>query len=221
MHVTLSQLKAYHAKLKLAVGHCELTIIFPERRRPLRWTVLCVQDHLDPFWWSQHPLGGCEDGATAPNMSASAWHFAGRQIGKGDSVAGTLASFLQRQVVLAGELGLEMQLIVKWINGADNVYTPEFAFDQNQVLPPTASGHPADVSSRWLLRILFSPRGRSWARTRCASTESSSPTTTTSPTSAASSGMGLTSHGSMAATRVSSERRLSSKLFRPLRKCCE
>ena len=100
MHVTLSQLKAYHAKLKLSVGHCELTIIFPELRKPLRWTVLCVQDHLDPFWWSQHPLGGCEDGATAPNMSASAWHFAGRQIGKSDSVAGTLASFLQRQVVL-------------------------------------------------------------------------------------------------------------------------
>ena len=95
MHVTLSQLKAYHARLKLEVGHCELTIIFPELRKPLRWTVLCVQDHLDPFWWSQHPLGGCEDGATAPNMSASAWHFAGRQIGESDSVAGTLASFLQ------------------------------------------------------------------------------------------------------------------------------
>ena len=149
MHVTLSQLKAYHAKLKLVVGHCELTIIFPELRKPLRWTVLCVQDHLDPFWWSQHPLGGCEDGATAPNMSASAWHFAGRQIGKGHSVAGTLASFLpvQRQVVLAGELGLEMQLIVKWINGADNVYTPEFAFDQNQVLPPTASAQTLPTSS--------------------------------------------------------------------------
>ena len=42
MHVTLSQLKAYHAKLKLSVGHCELTIIFPELRKPLRWTVLCV-----------------------------------------------------------------------------------------------------------------------------------------------------------------------------------
>ena len=159
MHVTLSQLKAYHAKLKLSVGHCELTIIFPELRKPLRWTVLCVQDHLDPFWWSQHPLGGCEDGATAPNMSASAWHFAGRQIGKSDSVAGTLASFLpvQRQVVLAGELGLEMQLIVKWIK-KNNVYTPEFAFDQNQVLPPTASAHHADVSSRWILRVLSSPQ---------------------------------------------------------------
>ena len=106
-----------------------------------------MQDHLDPFWWSQHPLGGCEDGATAPNMSASAWHFAGRQIGNSHSVAGTLASFLQRQVVLAGELGLEMQLIVKWINGADNVYTPEFAFDQNQVLPPTASAQQLPTSS--------------------------------------------------------------------------
>ena len=119
--------------------------------------MLCVQDHLDPFWWSQHPLGGCEDGATAPNMSASAWHFAGRQIGNSHSVAGTLASFLQRQVVLAGELGLEMQLIVKWINGADNVYTPEFAFDQNQVLPPTASAQKLPTPSLlWLLRVLFS-----------------------------------------------------------------
>ena len=48
-----------------------------------------------------------------------------------------------------------MQLIVKWINGADNVYTPEFAFDQNQVLPPTAQGQLVDVSSRCILRILF------------------------------------------------------------------
>jgi hypothetical protein len=89
MHIRLTQLKAYHKSLGLNVGHY----------------------HLDPFWWSQQPLGGCEDGATASNMSASPWHFAGQQI---------------------NTLGLEMQLIVKYIASA-NVYTPEYTFDGNQV----------------------------------------------------------------------------------------
>lgn len=91
MHVTLTQLKEEHKSLGLQVGHY----------------------HLDPFWWSQQPFGGCENGATAPNMSASAFHFAGQQI---------------------SSLGLDMQLIVKYINGTDNVYTPEYSFDTKQVI---------------------------------------------------------------------------------------
>eukprot|EP01043_Picozoa_sp_COSAG02_P038845 COSAG02_NODE_3026_length_7517_cov_4.200593_4_plen_981_part_00 len=91
MHVTLTQLKAYHRSIGLRVGHY----------------------HLDPFWWSQEPFGGCGRGATAVNMSASAWHFAGQQI---------------------GTLGLDMQLIVKYINGTDNVYASEYSFDTKQVV---------------------------------------------------------------------------------------
>ena len=53
MHETLEQLKRYHASLNLSVGHY----------------------HLDPFWWSHRPLGGCEDGASAPQMTASPFHF--------------------------------------------------------------------------------------------------------------------------------------------------
>lgn len=73
MHITLAALKTYHAELNLPVGHY----------------------HLDPFWWSQRPNGGCEHGATAINMSASWFHFP-----QG-----------------LGAVGLEMQLIVKYING--------------------------------------------------------------------------------------------------------
>lgn len=89
MHKTLATLKAYHARLNLAVGHY----------------------HLDPFWWSQRPYGGCEDGATAINMSASPFHFP-----EG-----------------LGAVGLEMQLIIKYINGENNIYMPEYQFDGNQV----------------------------------------------------------------------------------------
>ena len=46
-------------------------------------------------------------------MSASAWHFAGQQI---------------------GTLGLDMQLIIKYINGTDNVYTSDYSFDAKQVV---------------------------------------------------------------------------------------
>eukprot|EP01052_Picozoa_sp_SAG31_P041355 SAG31_NODE_6249_length_2103_cov_0.889721_1_plen_242_part_00 len=31
--------------------------------------------HVDPYWFSHHPLGGCLDGAMASNFTASPWHF--------------------------------------------------------------------------------------------------------------------------------------------------
>ena len=31
--------------------------------------------HVDPYWWSREPLGGCSEGPYAINMSASPWHF--------------------------------------------------------------------------------------------------------------------------------------------------
>ena len=50
---TLRAASAYHKSLKLNVS------VY----------------HVDPYWFSHHPLGGCLDGAMASNLTASPWHF--------------------------------------------------------------------------------------------------------------------------------------------------
>jgi hypothetical protein len=61
--------------------------------------------HVDPFWWSREPLGGCEEGAYAKNLSASPWHFP-------DGLAA---------------LGMPMMLFVQGY-AADNVYRADYQF---------------------------------------------------------------------------------------------
>ena len=53
MSITLQKAHAYHVSIGLNVSAY----------------------HVDPFWWSREPLGGCSEGASAVNMSASPWHF--------------------------------------------------------------------------------------------------------------------------------------------------
>lgn len=53
MAFTLAKVSAYHRSLGLHVG------VY----------------HVDPFWFSQLPLGGCLGGAMATNLSASPWSF--------------------------------------------------------------------------------------------------------------------------------------------------
>ena len=53
MHATLTALQADHARLDLGVSLY----------------------HLDPFWWSHEPYGGCKLGASAQSLAASPFHF--------------------------------------------------------------------------------------------------------------------------------------------------
>ena len=88
MHTTLAALKAYHAKLALNVSLY----------------------HLDPFWWSQEPFGGCKLGAFAQTLTPSPFHFP-------DGL---------------GKLQTPMQLIVKWFTD-DNEYKSSYRFEGNNV----------------------------------------------------------------------------------------
>lgn len=86
MHAVLSQLRREHAALGLGVGTY----------------------HLDPFWWSHEPFGGCELGAAAQVLAPSPFHFP----------SGT-----------TGGLGLPgLQLIVKFFT-QPNAYSKSYAFD--------------------------------------------------------------------------------------------
>ena len=50
---TLTDVAAYHKRIGLEVG------VY----------------HVDPFWFSQFPHGGCNSGPVATNFSASPFHF--------------------------------------------------------------------------------------------------------------------------------------------------
>lgn len=88
MHDTLEDVRAYHVGLGLGVSLY----------------------HLDPFWWSQEPSGGCKLGAFAQALDASPFHFP-----QG-----------------LGAAQLPMQLIFKWFT-ADNIYAHKYTFEGNSV----------------------------------------------------------------------------------------
>ena len=79
---TLARLDAYHRSLALNVSLY----------------------HLDPFWWSNEPFGGCAGGSSAVNLSASPFHFP----------AGLAA------------VGLPTMLIVKFFAAANVYNAPPF-----------------------------------------------------------------------------------------------
>ena len=59
--------------------------------------------HVDPYWFSHHPLGGCLDGASATNLTASPWHFP-------DGLR---------------SMGIQMQLFLQSFN-PKNIYTSQY-----------------------------------------------------------------------------------------------